>query len=217
MIAVLGSEFDGSARELVDAWAGEGGVLVSARDLCTRGWVHFANSPGSESFVAAGVTRSASGLRGVVVRRPAVAAEELPWIASDDRAYVAAEINAFLVAWLSALPCPVLNRPTATSLCGAGWSQIQWRLEAARAGVEWADPADEDAVQDVVFCRGLQYGAGSSRQVRVGRTLARVSGAELFGVRFRHDAVAAVTLQPRLSEPGARATVLAQFGTEAVA
>lgn len=213
MIAVLGSEFDEAARGLVDAWAEDGAVLVSARDLCTCGWIFHATSSSDGSFVANGATNPTEALRGVIVRRPAVAAEELPWIAAEDRQYVAAEINAFLVAWLSALSCPVLNRPTATSLCGPAWSQTYWRVAAARAGIAWADPVASRVAKKVVFCHGRHHGAANKQQVRIGAKLTTISMADLLGVQFAGDAVAAVTTQPRLVEQGARDIVLAHLRT----
>lgn len=212
MIAVLGSEIDPAARSLVDAWKDAGAVLLSARDLCTRGWVFQVPARGGDAFVAGGTPRPAATLLGVVVRRPAVAAEELPWIAAEDRQYVATEINAFLVAWLSALPCPVLNRPTATSLCGPAWSHTHWKVAAARAGVAWADdPVETGALEEIVFCGGMHCAPASQRQRRAASRLSEVSGAELLGLRFAGDAVAAVTLQPRLAAQGVRDLVLARL------
>jgi hypothetical protein len=211
LIAVLGSELDPAVDDLVRAWSSEGAVLVSAQDLCTHGWVFQATSNSGGSFVASGVMRLNDALRGVVVRRPAVAAEELPWIADEDRLYVAAEINAFLVAWLSALPCTVLNRPTATSLCGPAWSQTYWQVAAARVGVPWSDPVEPDVVQEIIICGGRHHGIASQQQVRLGIKLCLVSGADLLGVKFVGSAVAAVTLQPRLAEQGARDLVLAHL------
>ena len=85
-----------------------------------------------------------SELQAVVTRRPAVVAEELAWIDPADRSYVAAEANAFLVAWLDAIPCRVVNRPTATSLAGPSWGPLQWAAAAGRAGVRWAETAAGD-------------------------------------------------------------------------
>jgi hypothetical protein len=56
-------------------------------------------------------------------------------IAPEDRAYVAQEMTAFLVAWLSALPCPVLNRPGTVCLSGPNWRPEQWAYAVAQAGV----------------------------------------------------------------------------------
>ena len=211
MIAVLGSELDAAARGLVEAWSAEDAVLISARDLCTCGWKFHATCADGGTFVAGGVRRQVAHLRGAIVRRPAVAAEELPWIADDDRHYVAAEINAFLVAWLSALRCPVLNRPTATALCGPAWSQTAWHLEAARAGVKWSSGGDFAALDEMVYCAGLCHGATRPARKRAAARLSAMSGAQLLGVRFSGDAVAAVTLQPALTDPGARDIVLAHF------
>ena len=138
MIAVLASELDEAACGLVDAWSRAGAVLISAPDLCTRGWVFDPLLATDGTFVAGGSPHPVTHLRGVVVRRPAVAAEELTWIIEEDRRYVAAEINAFLVAWLGALRCSVLNRPSATSLSGPAWSQTSWQ-SVDRAMVTWAD------------------------------------------------------------------------------
>jgi len=209
LIAVVASELDEASRGLVDAWSTAGAVLVSARDLCTRGWVFNPIFDCDCTFVANGVRRLAGHLRGVVVRRPAVAAEELRWIADDDRRYVAAEINAFLVAWLSALWCPVLNRPTGTSLCGPARSQTSWQLVAARAGVAWSKRHDADTLDEMIYCGGLCYGASGKRRQQVAAKLANASDAQLLGLQFDGDAVAAVTVQPRLVDPGARDIVLA--------
>jgi hypothetical protein len=217
LIAVLGSELDAAARDLVDGWAAEGGVFISAKDLCTRGWISHASSCIDGSFVASAMVRPTAALHGVVVRRPAIAAEELPWIAREDRQYVAAEINAFLVAWLSALTCPVINRPTATSLCGPAWTQTHWKIAGARAGIVWSDSVESGDLHDVVFCRGLHHGAVSREQILTGIKLTEVSGADLIGVRFRDDNVAAVTLQPRLAEQPARDMVLACLRAEVAA
>jgi hypothetical protein len=216
LIAVVGSELDQAACDLVDAWSAAGAVLLSAEDLCTSGWVFHATSNGEGSFVAGGIRRQNDELYGVVVRRPGVAPEELRWIATEDRQYVAAEINAFLVAWLSALPCAVLNRPTATSLCGPGWSQMYWKVAAARFGVPWSD-AVPAAIKEIVFCRAVQDGAVNGRQADFCQRLSAASGADLLGVQFVGDAVAAVTLQPRLVEQGARDLVLAHLRTSVAA
>jgi hypothetical protein len=138
----------------------------------------------------------------------------LSWIAADDRSYAMAEVNAFLVAWLSSLTCPVLNRPTATSLCGPGWSQTHWRIAAARARVRWCNSDQPDGSTEVVFCRGLHHGMVTELGRQAGVRLAQEARVDLLGVRFAGDGVAAVTLQPGLAEPGARELVLAQLCSE---
>jgi len=210
MIAVLGSRHDPAASALAEAAQGR---LISAEDLCSPGWVLEEGAAGGW-FVAGGERSAVADLTGVLVRRSAVVAEELPWMAEEDRAYVAAEINAFLVAWLSAMPCPVFNRPTPTSLCGPGWSQIHWQHAAARAGVTWSTSDADRDVHDIVVCRRTTWGARSARQARAGRLLARASGTDLLGIRFSDDAVVAVTVQPSLTAPAARALVLGQLASD---
>ncbi len=104
---------------------GAGAGLLEREDLCTAGWRYRVGDPGHGTMVVAGRRVSIRRLRAVVTRRPAVAAEELQHIDPSDRDYLAAEVNAFLVAWLSALPRPVLNRPTPTSLDGPAWGPLQ--------------------------------------------------------------------------------------------
>jgi hypothetical protein len=217
---------------LVTAWAAENAVLISARDLCAPGWVFHAPDDTDGRFVAGGQVHHTRELRCVVVRRPAVAVEELPWIADDDRDYAAAEINAFLVAWLSALPCGVFNRPTPTSLYGPAWSQTHWEIAAARAGVAWAHATDEQSACEVVFCSdepardGFSYrrhtciaadcsgeadGEPNAVQQQVCARLASAAGVALLGVRFAGDVVAAVTLQPSLAAQTTRERLLAHI------
>ena len=186
------------------------GRLISAEDLCSPGWVFEPRASGGY-FVAGRERLSVAALTGVLVRRSAVVAEELVWLAHEDRAYVAAEANAFLVAWLSALPCPVFNRPTPTSLSGPGWSQLYWQHAAARAGVPWSAGDAPGDGNDVVVCRRTTWGATSAGQARAGRRLARASGVDLLGIRFSGDAVVAVTLQPSLAQPAACALVVTEL------
>lgn len=211
MIAVLGSEYDGAARELIQAWSACGAVLVGAQDLCTRGWVLHTPAQPDDAFVADGRSYPVDRLLGVIVRRPAVAAEELPWIALDDRHYAMAEVNAFLVAWLAGLQCRVFNRPSASSLCGPAWSQTHWQIAAARAGVRWYAAPTPATAMDAVFCHGRSDVQVSTAQSRAAEALARSASVDLLGVRFAGDEVAAVTLQPALASEAARALVLAQL------
>ena len=44
-------------------------------------------------------------------------------------------MNALLTAWLTELPCKVVNRATAECLGGPGWSIERWRHAAASVGL----------------------------------------------------------------------------------
>jgi hypothetical protein len=54
---------------------------------------------------------------------------------SADRMYVLGEMTALFMSWLSAMPAPVLNRPSAQGLCGAWRHPSEWVMLAARAGL----------------------------------------------------------------------------------
>jgi hypothetical protein len=57
-----------------------------------------------------------------------VSPAELGLIRAPDRVYVAAELTAFLRSWLSALPCPVINRPGTTPSRPELWTRLAVRL-----------------------------------------------------------------------------------------
>ena len=157
MIAVLASQFDPEARALVVAWSNAGAALLSAEDLCSPGWIFHLNDPSGGMAVVGGKRVKVSELRAVLTRRPAVVAEELGRINSADRPYVAAETNAFLVAWLSALPCRVVNRPRPSSLCGPAWDALHWHAAATKAGLAWDYSADKKKAHTVVFADRVRY------------------------------------------------------------
>jgi hypothetical protein len=136
-----------------------------------------------------------------------VVAEELVWIASADRAYVAAEANAFLVAWLDALPCRVVNRPSPLSLCGPVWGARHWGAAAARARVAWADRDGRD-VHEVVVVGDDCIGARSPADETAARALAREARVELLGVSFAGDCACAATTRPPLEDERVRRALL---------
>jgi hypothetical protein len=207
VLAVLASRLDTAARELVAEWSSAGAALLSAEDLSTAGWSFRVADPGGGAAVVAGERVPVRELTAVLTRRPAVIAEELAWIAAADRAYVAAEANAFLVAWLDALPCRVVNRPTPLSLCGPMWGASHWAAAAARAGVAWAD-RDGDSVHDVVVVGDACVGARSTAEEDEARALARAARLELLGVSFAGERPCAATTRPPLDGERVRRLLL---------
>jgi hypothetical protein len=135
MIVVLASTHDAKARAIVAAWASAGARLCTPADLSTPGWRHRVGEPKEATAVIGGEHVPATAITGVLTRLPVVAADELARIAAADRDYVANEMTAFLVAFLAALPCPMLNRPSAGALSGPAWRQEQWLRAAARCGI----------------------------------------------------------------------------------
>lgn len=212
MIVVLASRLDPEAHALVAAWSAAGAVLLSAEDLCSPGWVFDPGDPLTGITVVAGQTVPVTALRAVLTRRPAVLAEELGLIAADDRAYVAAELNGFLVAWLSALPCRVVNRPTPRSLCGPAWSRVPWQAAAARAGLPWAHvPPGEQPdknIENLIVCGEQVLQASHAANADAARALAREAGISLMGLQMLGDAVYSATAAPQLDDTAVRRALL---------
>lgn len=135
MFAVLASEHDAAAAALVARWADQPARLLSPRDLSRPGWRHHVGTTGDEWAVIGGDRVRTDDIRGVITRLPLVQPHDLAHIEAGDREYVAAEMNAFLLSWLTVLRCPVLNRPSVTSLMGKNLTRERWLVLAGRAGV----------------------------------------------------------------------------------
>jgi hypothetical protein len=135
MIAVLAGRYDAAAHRWASRWASRGVALLTPEDLSQAGWRHSLDAPADGVAIVSGQPVCVAEISGVLVRLPCVYEQELTYIAPADRGYVAAEMTAFLLSWLTALPCPVLNRPTPTCLAGPFWRPEQWAYAAARAGI----------------------------------------------------------------------------------
>jgi hypothetical protein len=225
MILVLANSRDLSARRLVEAWRADDVRLVTLADLSRPGWRYYLGDPGSEIAVASGQPIPADSIEGVVTRIPWVTPDDLPHVVEADRHYVAAEISAFLIAWLTQLPCPVINRPATNSLMGAPHAAEGWVAIAARAGLRlpWTRrvfpaPAEAawppDAITVSVLgdrCFGNVEPALADQACR----LAAAAGVELLAVTFSHAAGEATFLGahlwPDVSLPELSAALLARL------
>jgi hypothetical protein len=136
VIVVLAYAGDQYATELAKVLNAR---VVTARALSTRGWAHHPVGNGDDVLSLDDGSISARALRGVVTRIGAVGPQDLPHIVPEDRDYVAAEMSAFLLSFLYALRCPVVNRPTAISLMGPGWTHQRWRAAAIATGLRVTD------------------------------------------------------------------------------
>jgi len=137
MLVILAHAHDAPARSLADRWrahGGDAGVLTCA-DLSVAGWRHEAAAPRAGRAVIAGALVPTHEIQAVITRVAGISDQELHWIHPADRAYAAAEMEAFLLAWLAALPCAVVNRPTAECLAGPMRSAEQWAAIARRLGI----------------------------------------------------------------------------------
>jgi hypothetical protein len=121
---------------------------------------------------------------------------ELIRIVPADQAYVAAEMQAFLLAWLTALPCPVVNRPSPQCLAGPAWGPERWIHEAAKLDipvVETERPSSESAPSsspEVVTIVGQSILGTTDRTYRAhAQRLAKAAGVSALAVGFRNGAL----------------------------
>lgn len=180
MILVLAHAGDTIARRLAAAWDAR---VITGRDLSTRGWRHFPVGGGDDVLGLADGPLPATAVRGVLTRIAAVAPADLGHITEEDREYVATEMSAFLLSFLRALRCPVLNRPTAGSLIGPGWTPLRWRAAASAAGLAIAREGTAAIPVTVLGDRAF----GPDALAAPARALARRAGVELLGARFTAD------------------------------
>ena len=199
MLLIIASAWDPSAPALARRWSDSGARVLTPVDFSRIGWRwRLGTSSASVAVTQTGIF-DAGKIRGVLTRLPYVHEREIPHIAPADRAYVAAEMQAFLFAWLSALRCPVLNRPAAFSLCGPAWRPEQWLHLAAHVGLDidslhWVVkpgtelPADAPALAPeaatVTIVGDHHVGLVDSALISQAHRLAAAAGVDLLQVTF---------------------------------
>jgi len=214
VILVLANHRDLGARRLVEQWRPHDARLMTLADLSRPGWRHYLGDPGelgpphAEIAVASGELVPVASIRGVVTRIPWVVTEDLPHVVEGDRPYVAAEINAFLTAWLTRLPCPVVNRPSPSSLMGAPHAAEGWIAIAARAGLRlpWTrraigatvEPAWPPEAVTVAVLGDRWFGDVAPVLAAQACRLATTAGVELLAVTFSHAGADATFLGAHL-------------------
>jgi hypothetical protein len=134
-LLVLADEQDHAARAFVQRHRGAGARLLCPADLSRPGWVYRVGRARQSVAMTAEGALPAAHIRGVVTRLSVITPSQLAHVHEADRDYVAAEIGAFLLAWLHALPCPVMNRPVAPSLAGPVWPWERWARLAGERGL----------------------------------------------------------------------------------
>jgi len=221
-VLVLATPDDDPARMLVDR-LGEAAVAVAPQDLSRPGWTYARNLSLRTGVTHAGRFR-ADDLTAVISLISAIQPLHLSHVRPADRDYVAAEMTAFLRAWLTGLPCPVVNPPTATCLSGPGLTAHQWVAMCTRLSIPArpaqltvpAAPGDRPTASAcrVTVCRGTATAAGLCSEVLLehGRRLATKVGAEWLAVTFDggHDqaAVCQVETWPDLADSSLRETLV---------
>ena len=112
---------------------------VAPRELSRPGWRLRLGQPGQTRAAVGDRLISADEIEAMASLLSWVGPYELTDVVEPDREYVASEMTAFLLAWLSELPCPVVDRPTPQSLAGCGRWPAEWAELAHSVGVR-ADP-----------------------------------------------------------------------------
>ena len=201
-VVVVASRTDAPARGFMRRYASQGVCLLTPADLSRCGWSYRVGHIETSIAVIGGRRSAARDLRGVVTRLSAVSEDDLEHIAAPDRAYVAAEMQAFLVSWLTALHCPVLNRPGPVCLAGPAWRPAQWSQAAAHLGlpvttvVEQASFARTRSARETSRPKGVTVTVVGQRIIgtvdpllaRQARALATAAGVDLLAVRFSSPA-----------------------------
>jgi hypothetical protein len=216
MLLVLASAHDTTAQTIAASWAPWGATLCIPSDLSLPGWRHRVGAPEEAAAVLGGQVLPVADITGMLTRLPAVQPEELGHIATADRDYVASEMTAFLISFVSALPCRVLNRPSAGSLSGPAWRREQWIWAAARAGIPVrpsqrsvrpnapAEP-DVDVAVEVTVIGDRVFGTVEAHLAGWARSLAKTADVGLLGLGFARQAsgyaLATVNPSPDLDTP----------------
>jgi hypothetical protein len=175
--------------------------LVAAEVLAhALRWDHRLGTTGTtiEIELADGRRISGDQVRGTLNRLVHVPADGVVAAHSDDRDFAAQELNALYLSWLSALPGPMLNRPTPQGLCGAWRHLSEWTWLAARAGLtvapcrlDSADPhsssgaASTAGSRQAIVVAGRVCGPALPPAAEAGsRRLAALAETPLLGVDF---------------------------------
>jgi hypothetical protein len=218
VILVLASRWNEAARSLVARWAAFGAALLTPDDLSEVGWLYRPGRSDEGRAIVGGRPVATNQISGVATLLCTVGEDELVRIVAAERAYVAAEMTAFLVAWLTELPCPVVNRPTPGCLMGPSWSPERWRVASIRAGCRLAKPrAGRGGGITLTVVGETCVGDGDPNLGRATRRLAREAGVECLAVTFtgpEPDAgFVAASLAPDILHPAVADAMLGRLAS----
>jgi hypothetical protein len=204
VLVVVARPTDEVSAALVRRWHAHDARLLTASDLSRPGW-RISNRDGdAQTAVVGGERTPTHRIAGVLVRTPMISSAELSLVVREDRSYCAAEMTAFLTWWLTRLPVPVINRPTALSLAGPGWRPATWHLTAQRAGLQSAgarwrarsqdrdanvgrsrhQPPDRSRIEVVTVISQVAVGPADTLLARQAVALSRAAGTEAVAVAF---------------------------------
>lgn len=220
MILVACSVVDDAAARLAEEIRGFAAASVlTCRDLALGKCAIRHPEVAASVITVDGRSVTPGELRGVLNLLPAVFPDELYFYPDAEREYQAAEFHALLTFLLAALPCPVVNRPTATGLTGpysgrTAWFHLAKSVEVPVVDVrlssdEWAKPAEANGELTEVAClQGQVLGpADDVTADYVGRIRA-AAGVEYVRATFvwcdREPALFSVSTMPNLRDAATR-------------
>lgn len=200
MFLVLASIADTAAASFASDAAAR---LFTCADLATHPMsVHHPDLLSSHITVG-GREVGVGEVEGVVNLLPVVLPDELNFYPHEEREYQAAELQALLTFLLSALPCPVTNRPSPMSLSGGCGSPLAWMDLAHSLGIgvsslaldsAWLEDRPVRARDDtdiVVGCLGGAVIAPSDTAAdRMTLDLSRAARVEYLRVDYERDGAA---------------------------
>ena len=199
MLVILGSAFDDQPWRLAERWAERDVAVVTPGDLSRPGWRLRRGRPRELRAALANRIIAGDEIDAVVSLLPWVWTHDLPHIVTADREYVANEMAAFLLAWLAELDCPVVERPTPSSLAGCGWWPAEWVALGRRVGVR-GDAAWVDGTVEVTVVGGRAVDGDTSTLRMAAEVVAEAAGMSLVTLQFAdqdHDDPILVGAAPR--------------------
>ncbi|HEY7392539.1 MAG TPA: hypothetical protein VH640_28725 [Bryobacteraceae bacterium] len=136
MILVLASAVNEDARTFASELSSvTAASVLTCRDLAEEPSDFRYPDFQASSLTVRGRKIAVQEIEGLVNLLPVVLPDELFFYPPEEREYQAAEFHALLTFFLSALACPVVNRPSPQSLNGPCSSAIAWRCFAKREGL----------------------------------------------------------------------------------
>lgn len=136
-------------------------------------------------------------LSGIINRIAVPPRDHLLALTENDRDYAFQELFSALASWLSAIQCPVLNRPTAVSLSGPTYSPVAWNQMAVDAGIvpeikafelDRPEPVAKPTAARVIVFNNRIYGMGRRHELENAcLRLSEKIGAILLEIRFSQN------------------------------
>jgi hypothetical protein len=220
-VLIIGHSGEAAARSLVAAWPGGGARLLTPANFFRSRLSWRADAKGRAVSAIGATPVDVDSISGVVTLIDGVFASDLPQVAPADRVYVAGEMTAFLSVWLHTLPCPKLNPPSLTSLCGQK-DFLLWRAHALACGLS-APSVDvsaplrrDDAALRLTIIGDRALGSTDREAIGFARALSDRTRLPMLSLRLERTpdgfAFAGATALPDVNHPEIAEAVFAFFG-----